>query len=72
MQPVEGSGNATRNRSYNEVDKIGGLCFDSDEILTANQRHYGCSRFRGGFYIQKTDISVTVKEVAFVNTYSKI
>lgn len=47
LKPMEGSGSAKRNLTFDEMARIVGPWFESDEHATANQYHYGCSRYKG-------------------------
>lgn len=54
MVPVGESGNTTRHLTFDEAARIVGPWFDADGTAAANQRHYGCFRYKGGFDLNRT------------------
>lgn len=68
LVPVEGSGSAKRHLTFDEMARIVGPWFESDEPATANQHHFGCSRYKGHLNINRTATPNTTTE-ACINGY---
>ncbi|VDO00819.1 unnamed protein product [Rodentolepis nana] len=68
LVPVGGAGSAKRHLTFDEMARIVGPWFESDAPATANQHHYGCSRYKGYLNMNGT-ASLNITTEACINGY---
>nr|CUU98298.1 hypothetical transcript [Hymenolepis microstoma] len=62
LVPVKASGSAMRHLTFDEMARIVGPWFESDEPATANLHHFGCSRYKDYLNINRTTTPNTATE----------